>query len=800
MLAPLKWLEDYVNVSLSDKDIAHRLTMAGLEVTSIERVGESWDDISVGQVLEVERHPNADRLTLVSVDDGTERHKVVCGAPNVAAGQKIAYAKVGAKLIDGHSGKPTVLKKAKIRGVESAGMVCSEKELGLSDEHEGILVLAEDAPLGMPLKNYLGDSIFDIDMKPNRADGLSILGIARDVAALTGGTVREPDLEFPAEGGPIGDRIKIRIDDPDLCPRYTGALIEGVQIGPSPPWMQQKLIAAGMRPINNVVDISNFVMLELGQPIHAFDYDTIKEHTIIVRRATPGEKMTTLDGIEHTFGPENLLITDPGGPVAVAGVMGGLDTEVTENTTNILLEVATFNQVNIRRTAMALKAQSEASKRFAWGLPQELAEITSRRCTKLLVELAGGKAAQGIIDAYPVKAEKVEIALEQKRLAQVLGIDVPSDKVIETLESLGLGVSQESSGRFRVSVPYWRRDLKIPDDLAEEIARIIGYDEIPIEPIAGRVPPQVPQPLRDLRENVRDILSAAGMQEVITYPLTNTETLEKVISPEVLERQNPLAVVNPLNVGQERLRTSLRASLLNAMASNQRIQPQAFALFETSRVYLPSEAQLPNEVEQVVGAVMGRRSNRWGRAGNERVDFFDAKAYVVCLFERLGLEVEYLATEEYGMVPGRTAEMRVAGKRVGVIGQVHPRTAGSFDIEQDIYLFEVDLDEVLPLLAPVRGYEVLSRYPSVEEDLAVVIDETVPAEEVRAEILGHPLVVSVTVFDEYVGDQVTEGKKSLALSVSYQAKDRTLKEKDISKARSRIVDRLRKEMDAELRS
>ena len=800
MRAPLKWLKDYVDVNLPDKEVAHRLTMAGLEVTSIERTGESWENVFVGHVLEVERHPNADRLTLVTVDVAGEKFKVVCGAPNVAAGQNIAYARVGAALIDGHTGKPTKLKKAKIRGVESIGMVCSEKELGLSDEHEGILVLAEDAPNGMALADYLGDSIFDIDMKPNRADGLSILGIARDVAALTGEKVREPDLEYTATGGPAADRIKVEIQDPDLCSRYTAVLIEGIEIGPSPPWMQEKLVAAGMRPISNVVDITNFVMLELGQPIHAFDYDTIKDHTIIVRRATQDEKLTTLDGVPHTFGPEHLLIADPSGPVAVAGVMGGLETEVTEKTKNILLEVANFNQVNIRRTAMALKAQSEASKRFAWGLPPELAMIASRRCTKLLVELAGGTASEGVVDAYPVKADKVEVELDLRRLKQVLGIDVSPEKVVEILGSLGFSVDEESSGRFRVGVPYWRRDVRIPDDLAEEIARIVGYDEIPTEPIVGRVPPKVQQPRRELKDRVLDILAAAGMQEVITYPLTDPETLEKVVPSGSLSEHPPLAIVNPLNVGQERMRTSLRASILDCVASNQRIQSEAFAVFEVSRVYIPGESLLPNELEHVVGAVTGRRMDRWGNATSEDVDFFDAKSYVARLFDRLDLEVEHVAIEEYGMIPGRTAEIRVGEKRVGVLGQVHPRTAGEFGIEQDVYLFEIVLDDLLPLLESVRRYVPLSRYPSVEEDLAVVVDGDLPAEKVRTDILGHPLVVSVRLFDEYVGAPVPEGKKSLAFSVSYQVKDRTLTDKDIDKARSRIVDRLRKEMGAELRS
>lgn len=800
MRAPLKWLKEYVDVHVPDKEVAHRLTMAGLEVTSIERTGESWDKISVGQVLEIQRHPNADRLTLVTVDVGGERRQVVCGAPNVARGQKIAFAEIGARLIDGHSGEPTLLKKARIRGVESAGMVCSEKELGLSDEHEGVLVLSDDAPVGTPLSDVLGDTVFDIDMKPNRADGLSMLGIARDVAALTGAAVREPAVDFVAQGGPIGDRVKVLIEDPDLCSRYTGALIEGIEFGLSPPWMQQRLIAAGMRPISNVVDITNYVMLELGQPIHAFDYDTIKDHTIIVRRATPGEKMTTLDGISHTFGPEHLLIADTNGPVAVAGVMGGLATEVTEETRNILLEVANFDPVSIRRTAIALNAQSEASKRFAWGLPSELAEMASRRSTKLLVELAGGKAASGIVDAYPVRPEGVKIRLERIRLRQVLGIEVTPRTVVETLSSLGLTVEARSDEQFDVEVPYWRRDLRIPDDLAEEVARIVGYDQIPTEPIAGRVPPRVPQPRRDLKEKIRDILAAAGMQEVITYPLTDVETLARVVPPEIMESQSPLAVINPLNVGQERLRTSLRGSMLACVASNQRIRKEALAIFEVASVFLPSEHPLPNEVDQLIGAVTGFRIDRWGTATEAPIDFFDAKAYLERLFGRLAIEVDYVAAEEYGMVPGRTAELRSGEKRIGVLGQVHPKTASPFGVAEDVYLFELQLEALLPLLAPVRPYRPLSRYPSVEEDLAVVVDAGIPSERVRAEISSHPLVVAVRLFDEYAGDPVPKGKKSLAYSVSYRAADRTLTDKEFSKAREGIIERLRKELSAELRS
>jgi phenylalanyl-tRNA synthetase beta chain len=798
MRVQTKWLLDYVDLSLPLKDVAHRLTMAGLEVTGVERMGEDWDGVVVGEVVEVKPHPDADRLRLVTVNDGKARYEVVCGAPNVAQGQRIAYASLGASLVDARTGERTKLKKAKIRGVVSEGMVCSERELGLSDEHEGILVLPPDAPVGRPLAEVLGDSVLVIDMKPNRADGLSVLGVARDVAALTGVKVREPDFSFEAEGAPIDSRASVSIEAPDLCPRFTLALIEGIEIGPSPPWMQERLRAAGMRPISNIVDVTNYVMLELGQPIHAFDYDKIRDHRIIVRRAKPGETLTTLDGKLRSFTEEQLLITDPSGPVAVAGVMGGLATEVTAETRNVLLEVANFDPVSTRRSAAALKLPSEASKRFAWGLAPDVAPLASRRATKLLVELASGKAARGLVDSYPVKAEPVVVTLSPKRVPQVLGIDPPREKVVECLESLGFGVESRSED-LRVRVPYWRRDVQIEDDVVEEIARLIGYEEIPVEPLAGRVPPRVVQPLRELRERVKDVLVGAGMQEVITYPLTSLEVLERVVSGDVLAASAPLAVVNPLNVGEERLRTSLRAALLDVAARNLRVGRQAVRFFEAARVYFPTRSGLPDERERIAGVVAGARFDRWGNPTSETFDFYDAKAFVAAVFEHLSVPVAYVASEEYGLLTGRSATLEVDGKTVGVLGQVHPKTAEAFGLSEDVYLFEIRLEDLLPHVAPVPHYRAISKFPAVVEDLAVVVSREVAAGSLLAEILGHPLVAAARAFDEYEGDPVPKGKKSLAFSVSYQAPDRTLTDSDVKKARERILSRLTGNWGAELR-
>ena len=808
MRVPIKWLGEYVTLSLPIADIAHRLTMAGLEVTGIERTGEEWDGVVVGRVLEVRKHPDADRLSLVSVDIGEATFEVVCGAPNVAAGQNIAYAKLGARLVDARTGEKKKLKKAKIRGVVSTGMVCSERELGLSDEHEGILVLSASTEKGQPLGDVFGDTVLDIDMKPNRADGLSVLGVARDVAALTGETLREPDFSFAALAGAIEGRASVEIQDPDLCARFTLAIIENIDIGPSPAWMQEALLGAGMRPISNVVDITNYVMLELGQPIHAFDYDKVRDHSIIVRRARQGEKLTTLDGKERTLTSEQLLITDPSGPIAVAGVMGGLDTEVSDETKTILLEVANFDPVNIRRTAMALKLRSEASRRFAWGIAPELAPMTSRRATKFLVELAGGKAYEGLVDAYPRPSRPVTISLRKKRIPQVLGIDPPEEKIVSSLEALGFGVASRigrigRNGRddgFDVDVPYWRRDVRCADDVVEEVARMVGYETIPAEPLAGRVPDGVPQPIRELRERIRDILVGAGMQEVITYPLTSMEVLKRVVAPETLARVQPLAVVNPLNVGEERMRTSLRASMLACLARNLRVTKQRLAFFEAARVYTPTTEPLPRESEHIVGAVTGARLDRFGNTTDEHVDFFDAKAYVERLFDRLSVSASFEPAEQYGLLSGRTAEIRVADTVVGVVGQVHPKTAQAFGLGQDVYLLEVTLDELVPHVPPVAHYRPFSKYPAVVEDLAVVVDREQTAATILAEIAGHPLVANARVFDEYTGEQVPEGKKSLAVAVSYQAPDRTLTDSDVAKVREKIVSRLRARCGAELRS
>jgi len=774
--------------------------MAGTEVNAILTTGHDWDKISVAEVVDVSPHPNADRLRLATVDLGGERMAVVCGAPNVAAGQKVAFARVGAELIDGHTGEPTILKAAKIRGVQSAGMVCSEKELGLSDAHEGILVLPEDAPVGTPLGEYLGDTILDLDITPNRPDCMSVLGIAREVAALSGGSVREPPLDYEEAGRLIKERASVQIADRDLCPRYCAALIEGVKIGPSPPWMQECLLAAGVRPISNVVDITNYVMLEVGQPLHAFDFSLIADRKIVVRRARPGEVLVTLDGTERPLNNDMLVIADAKEAVAVAGLMGGAASEVTENTTAVLLESANFNPTNIRRTSTALKLRTDASARFEKGLSPELTMVGVRRAARLMVEIAGGRAAEGIIDVYPGKRRVTRITVTQERLRRILGLQLPTPQVRQTLTSLGFGCRWVPPDRYVVRVPYWRTDVRIADDVAEELARIIGYDELPITTLRGAIPPAQPQPSRELREQVKDILAAAGMQEVIAYSLTNIESLAKVLPPEELNERPPLRVANPMSHQQEYLRTTLRASLLETLVSNLRHRQGRIGLFEVARVYLPRPEELPQEVESLAGALTGDRPDRWGQPTGEPVDLHDAKAYLEFLFDRLELAVTYHDGEDFALVPGRTAEIQLDGQRVGLMGQVHPGVATAFDIEQDVYLFEVDLETLVPHVGKPRLYQPLSRFPAVEEDIAIVVDEGVTAAQAQAIIEAFPLVQRAALFDVYTGPPVPAGKKSLAYSVAYQSPDHTLSDAEVNRERRRILDRLKGQVGAVLRS
>ncbi len=804
MLVSIKWLRDYVDLpdDVDVEAVAHRLTMGSAEVEGIDVVGAQWDRelVTVGSVLSVDPHPDADRLRLVTVDYGGKApQQVVCGAPNLAEGQRIAFARVGATLFDARTGEPSTLKPAKIRGFESSGMVLSEHELGISEEHEGILVLADDASVGTALADYLGDTILDVHIWPNRPDEMCMVGIAREVAAIESSTWSTPDDSYPEAGPSVGDAVSVVIEDPELCARYVATVVDNITIGPSPEWMQARLRASGQRPISNVVDITNYVMLELGQPLHAFDLNAV-QGTVVVRAAREGERMTTLDGEDRELSTDTLLITDDSGPIALAGVMGGASSEVGGTTTSILLEAATFDAPTIRRTATRLGMRSEASARFERGLSAELPLHASRRATQLLVELCGGTARSGVVDVYPRPHVAAEVDVPRARLDTLIGFAVPDGEVERVLRALGFEVERSDAG-WSVRAPWWRTDISIADDIGEEVVRIVGYDLLPATTPSGQIPQPQPQPLIAIRERLRDGLADAGMQEVLTYTLTSEESLLRVIAADELTKLQPLRVNNPQAADRELLRPSLRQSVLEVVDRNIRAGADEIAIFEVARIYVPvADEPLPAEREQIVGAVSGPELDRWGQTTDRQLDFFDAKGALEAAMRRLNVAIDFEVAEEFGMLPGRVARLSIDDEPVGVIGEMHPTTLAAFGIEQTVTLFEIDLEALLAHVPQRHQAQEVSRFPAVEQDLALVVDTAVSAASLQTIIEQSRLVASARPFDVYRGDQLPDGKKSVAFAIEYQATDRTLTGEDANKEQDRILGRLAREFGAEPRS
>jgi phenylalanyl-tRNA synthetase beta chain len=811
MLIPLSWLSKYVSITVTPRELAHRLTMAGTEISAVDEIGAAWDrdKVLIGQVLKVEPHPNADRLTLPTVDlGGGETATVVCGAPNVAAGQKIAFAREGARLYSPRAGKVEPLKAAKIRGVLSAGMVCSVMELGLGDDHTGILVLDDDAPTGAPLIDHLGDAVLDADVTPNRPDCLSMLGIAHEVGAITGEAVTEPDLTYADKGDPIAERVSVEIADPDLCPRYTAGLVTGVTVGPSPRWLRDALARAGLHTISNIVDATNYVMLEYGQPMHAFDFDKLKDHKVVVRRARPGEKLATLDDETHELRPPMLVIADSTDPIALAGVVGGVDSSVTDKTTSILLESASFNAANTHRTTRALGGGTEASYRFERGIRAELAPRALARAIGLILEIAGGEAAKGTVDLYPGREPSPVVKITANRIRQSLGIEPGIDEVERVLASLGFRRGEggtQGEDELLLEAPYWRSDIGIEDDVVEEVARITGYDDIPTTMISTPIPHHEPRPMRELRERVRDVLAASGMQEVITYSLTDRETLEGVGARS--DGEEPLPITNPMSSHLRVLRTSLRGSMLRTLAANRRVsQGEGMRLFEIGRVYLPREEgrerELPEERETIVGVLTGLRSQAsWLETGAD-MDFFDAKGVLEALFEHIDADVAYEPSGDPIWHPGKMARLVSKGKAVGVIGEIHPSVVERFELEgHAVAMFEIDLASLYEAVKDVTTvFAGASRFPESERDLALVVDSDVPSARIQAIIRRHKLVKGASPVDLYTGEGVPSGKKSIAYKIVFQSDRSTLTAELVDRAQGDILRQLQRELGAELRA
>lgn len=838
MKVSLKWLRSYTPASLPVEELAHRLTMAGTEVTEIYNIGDRWNNVYVGEVTKIERHPNADRLLLVTVNWGDDRDiTVVTGAPNLQVGDKVPLALAGAMLLDMHQSPPALreLKPTKLRGILSEGMVCSAKELGLGEDHEGILVLDPDAVPGTPLAEELGDVILDLELTPNRVDLLSVIGVAREVSALLEEPLTIPRAEYAESGPLVGSLVDVRIVDPALCPRYTAAVIRGVTIGQSPKWLRERLTAVGLRPINNVVDVTNYVMLEWGQPLHAFDYDKIRGKQIIVRRAGDGESLTMIDGSRRLLCSENLVIADAEGAMAIAGVMGGADSEVSSTTTNVLIESASFDPVSIRRTSRDLKLRTDAAYRFERGLPRQLPLPALRRAVELMLEVAGGTAAIGLVDAYPLPSEQPEIFFDQAEVRRILGIDLPITRIAELLERAGCHVTREDGG-LNVIPPVQRTDLNLPADLCEEVGRLVGYDEIPSTLPIGRAPePTINEDWR-WRDTLRTGLAGLGLSEVVTYSLTSRARLGRLmgregrlagasafmappdvasgygsyeLAHEVTARFAPLdvepvALLNPLSADSECLRTAAFGSLLETLRNNLRVTDVNAGLFEIGRVYIPRVNALPEEREMLTVACGPDRSgSTWG--GRLPNDFFWLKGIAEATLDRLGIaERAYKPLTHPIFHPARSAAIIVPEpdeRLIGVLGEVEPDVRSAFDIDQPAFLFALDLEAALPLATRARPVTQVPRFPPVVQDLAVIVESGITSAEIEAlaRDVGMPLVKSITLFDVYQGPPIPAGQISLGYHITYQAVDRTLTDAEVAAVHGKIEQALVAELGAELR-
>lgn len=800
MKISLKWLRDYIDVKQSPQEIANLLTMSGTEVAHVITTC-NWDNVVVGELRAVNPHPNADRIRLATVWDGREEHTVVCGAPNLTVGDKVAFAYTGAQLIDGHTGEPFKLKASKIRGVVSAGMCCSEKELGLSQEHEGILILPKDAPVGEKLANYMGDAVLDLEVTPNRPDCLSVIGIARELRALTKEPLHLPDVAYIEGDISVEDRVKITIADPELCSRYSATLISDIKLGESPPWLKERLIAAGMRPINNIVDITNYVMMEWGQPLHAFDYDKLEGREIIVRRANDGEQLKTLDGALRVLTHDNLVIADKNKAVAIAGVMGGEDTEVTPETKNLLIESASFCPSSIHYTAARLGLHSEASQRFERGISRELTMPGVKRATQLVAEIAGGKPAKGVADSYPGKRSTEAVSLTVGKTESVLGEKLTLNEMVDTLSLLGFEVMPDTAkNEVRAIAPYWRSDIRIPEDLIEEIARIIGYDKIPPAMLCEALPRQNPEPAFRLKRKLKDTLTGYGLQEIVTYALTSEPLLKKVYPESNAVKPSPLYVMNPMTEEQSCLRTTLRAGLLAALAANRRFEEGGIKLFELGRIYLRHDVNLPDEPDMLTGVLAGARYDKAWNTSGDVVDFYDAKGVVEGMLSNLGIKVSFIESNDETLASKKQASVLVDGNPVGVLGEVHPKVLAVFELNEPAYLFELNVTALLSYTAAPVIHQAVPRFPAVPRDIAIVLDTGVTHEKVRDVIVSFPLVSQVKLFDVYSGKQVPAGKKSLAYSIIFMSPDHTLTDNEVNGVMEKIVARLNKEFGATLRT
>ena len=829
MRVPLSWLRDYVDIQLTPEQLAERLTLLGMEVKGIEAWGADWQNVVVGELLSVERHPRADRLSLtrVTIGDG-EPLEIVCGATNIAAGQRVPVALPGAVL----PGDRRIERTEKM-GVVSNGMLCSGDELNLTSDADGILILPPDAPLGVALADVYGDVVLDVDVKPNRGDALSMIGLAREVSAVTGAPVRFPDTDPVETAPPIGERLTVEVEEPALCTRFVGRWVGGVTVKPSPDQVQMRLLAAGQRPVSNVVDVSNYVMLELGKPIHTFDAVAVHDGRIVVRLAREGERIETLDHQVRELSPDTLLIADSAGPLGIAGVMGAATSEISDDTTDVVVESAIFDPISIRRTAFRYALRSEASLRFEKGQEHRLARLGADRTARLINEWAGGQVAVGAVDTNPTEPPPTRVAFRPARVDRLLGTEMTAQEQEAVLARVGVATERARVGSrvlvatapqplevaageaeaVMATIPTWRRDLVIEADIAEEVARVRGYDTIPELLPHTPMPTYRHSPLR-LRDTVRETLAGAGLSEVATFALVSPAMVERfraiediVVPGEGEAGGRPVTVTNPLSSQHSVMRQSLIGSLLEVIETNVRQGRQDVAIFEIGKGYGATEdGNSTHEWWRLGIALTGAAEvPAWNRPARA-YDLDDAKGVTDLIATRLGLQPPEYAplTDDPRLHPGRATRVQAGDALAGHLGELHPADVEALGLRTSsrILVAELAISGLSGGQPSVPRATTLPRHPAVDRDLAVIVAEDAAAADVEAAIRRHagPLLRSVALFDIYRGRPLAEGEKSLAYRLAFQADDRTLVESEVDDALATVTAGLTADVGGRLRT
>ncbi len=795
----LNWLKDYIDLDVGVEELCEKMTMLGLEIEKVSHTAEGLDGILIGQITSIEPHPDADKLVICKTDVGeSEPLQIVCGAKNMKAGDKVPTAVIGGTLPGDFK-----IARRKMRGIESQGMMCSAKELGLGDDHSGLMILDEDATIGQNALAYLGldDVVLEIEVTPNRNDWAGMIGVARELSAAYDIPFTKPEVKLTEESTPVTDLTSVELNDPALCPRYVGRVIRNVKIGPSPDWLVQRLVAAGQRPINNVVDITNFVLMETGHPLHAFDYDKLAENRIVVRRSKAGESIKTIDQEEHKLAEDMLVIADAKGPVAVAGVMGGFDSEVDEGTTNLFVESAYFNPASIRKTSRALNIITESSQRFQRGADPEMAPYAADRACQLILELAGGQLAQGTIDAYPSNLETPELTLRYARTDSFLGAEIAPNQQRQILRGLGFEELHADEAGVTVRVPTWRPDVTQEVDLIEEVGRLFGFHNIEgtlprVTRMAKKVAPEYYR-IRDFRRFLANI----GLTETATWTFSNPD--EVAMAGLDGDYLNMITLENPLSEKHTTMQSSLIPGMLRLCSQNLRKSHNSLKLFEIAPVYTPSD-ETDNGAKQVnrLTILLSGEANEttWNTAQRE-LDFYDLKGYLEAIADYCKLDLILQSVENKTLTSGQSATIKLNGSAIGMLGTVAHEVRNAFEIDKPAYLLDINLDRLLKKAVPAAIFEEIPAFPPSQRDMALAVDVDVAAGDLldTATKSGGKLLNDARIFDVYTGDKIEAGKKSVALSLSFQSAERTLTDTDTQKAFDKIVGKLKKLYGAELR-